>query len=93
MKNKINYEKSMNKCLIHSMVNEVYARYKDDGPNGICGQSCSTTCHWDKLFIFPNEGIFREWVRSLEFLNSRCNPRIDGHWINTDYSNDICDMR
>jgi hypothetical protein len=58
----------------------VYARYMDDGPNGICGQACSITNPWDKLYIFADEIKFREFARYVENIKHRKNPRIEGIW-------------
>ena len=50
--------------------------YKDDGPARPCGQSCSITCSWDKLYLFNSYEKMRELGEQLTQSKSRRNPRI-----------------
>jgi hypothetical protein len=50
--------------------------YEDDGPNGICGQSCSITNPWKQLYVFETEEKMREFSRRVENDRSRKNSRI-----------------
>lgn len=52
--------------------------YEDDGPNGICGQSCSITNPWKRLYVFETEEKMREFCRKVENDRARRNSRITG---------------
>ena len=41
-------------------VGNVLAIYTDTGPNGICGQSMSTTCPHESIHLFEDYELFRE---------------------------------
>ena len=60
---------------------EVYVRYQDDGPLGICGQMCAITNPWDQLHIFPNESEARKFMRKVESIRFRKNSRVTGMWV------------
>ncbi|MEA3421776.1 MAG: hypothetical protein U9Q97_08910 [Acidobacteriota bacterium] len=60
---------------------KTYVRYQDDGPRGFCGQICATTNPWDHLHIFTDEDLAREFMRKVEVIQSRQNPRITMVWI------------
>ena len=59
---------------------KTYVRYQDDGPNGPCGQSCSTTNPFDQLHIFECMNDANKWMRSVELLKTRKNPRVTMVW-------------
>lgn len=50
--------------------------YQDDGPNGICGQSCSTTNPWNKLYLFESVEEMMDFVRKVGANKARRNVRI-----------------
>jgi len=52
--------------------------YEDDGPNGACGQSCSTTNPWRRLYVCESEGKMRETIRRIEDDTERKNSRVTG---------------
>jgi len=52
---------------IGRIANNLYGLvYEDDGPMGICGQSCSITCPWKKLYLFENEEAMRLFMKRTE---------------------------
>jgi len=56
----------------------VYAAvYADDGPNGICGQSCSVTTPWRRLYLFRSEHGLREFCDKVQAVRARKNSRIE----------------
>lgn len=60
-----------------SSVTDMFAViYEDDGPNGICGQSCSVTNPWKKLYLFKSEEGLRNFCREVENNNTRKNSRV-----------------
>ena len=59
--------------------NRLYAiAYEDDGPVGLCGQSCAVMNPWHKLYLFETEEKMREYARKIEQSHGRKNPRIVG---------------
>jgi hypothetical protein len=60
---------------------QVYVRYQDDGPVGICGQACSITNPWDQLHIFGDEKKAHEFARKIEKYAGRKNARITASWV------------
>lgn len=50
--------------------------YADDGPNGICGQSCSITNPWSRLHLFDSEEKMRDFCRKVESDRVRKNSRV-----------------
>lgn len=36
--------------------------YTDEGPGGPCGQSCSTTSEWSRVYLFDDEDSARKWL-------------------------------
>lgn len=66
------------------------AIYEDDGPSGICGQSCSITNPWKKLYIFETEEKMREFLRNVEEIKTRKNSRVSGLFYPSEFArNDI----
>lgn len=59
---------------------KTYLRYQDEGPSGICGQSCSITCPWDQLHIFLTEKKAEEFQQKVKDYKGRKNARITGVW-------------
>lgn len=41
--------------------------YSDAGPKGRCGQSCSTTMPWTKVWMFKNEKDAEVFIKSNPF--------------------------
>lgn len=70
MTNEFNLKEKLSTCFA--------VVYEDDGPNGICGQSCSITNPWKKLYIFETEERMREFLRNVEESKSRKNSRVSG---------------
>lgn len=59
------------------MINQLFACvYEDDGPSGICGQSCSITNPWKRLYLFETEEKMREFARAVENSKGRLRSRI-----------------
>ena len=50
--------------------------YSDDGPKGPCGQSCSTTMPWTKVWLFKNEEDARQFCKNHQFPD-RKKSRVD----------------
>lgn len=51
--------------------------YRDDGPEGACGQSCRTTMPWSQLYLFT--GTHGECKAKAETLvgRGRKNPTVE----------------
>ena len=73
---------------------KIYANYKDDGPDGMCGQSGDQCSKWNKLYIFDDMDKYRIWVDSVPKYN-RLNSRVVWTWIydNDAGYNDVIDTR
>ena len=62
---------------VKRLVSQLFALvYEDDGPSGICGQACSITNPWKRLYLFETEEKMREFARSVENSQGRLRPRI-----------------
>lgn len=54
--------------------------YVDDGPAGVCGQSCNITTPWHHLYIFTSYKAMREFAEKIEqakYKGPRRNPRVE----------------
>jgi len=72
-------EESAGKIPLQRLVSQLFAvAYEDDGPSGICGQACSITNPWRKLYLFETEEKMREFVRKIEQTTGRLRGRIVG---------------
>ena len=68
-----------------------YLAYKDDGPDGPCGQSCATTNPWSRLYIFTDRDDMKEFadiVKSGKYSGRR-RPRITDVWQECEYTNEV----
>lgn len=67
---------------------KVYLHYRDDGPNGPCGQAMSTTMPWSRLLIYEGPDAERDattYARHLDAHNvGRLNARIEEWWLEID---------
>ena len=59
---------------------QVYIRYQDDGPLGVCGQTTDITSPWDRLYIFKDHEAAYEFMRKVENSRGRKNPRVTNIW-------------
>ena len=50
--------------------------YRDNGPGGPCGQSCSITRLWTKVYLFHSEKDALEWIGA----NPIGSGRKDAHY-------------
>jgi len=74
----------------------IYVIYKDDGAQGCCDQSMSTTAPRHELLIFDSETDFINWRNTLDVIISlqfsdkppktRLNPRIEAVFSDEDYT-------
>ena len=51
--------------------------YKDDGPSGICGQSCSITSPWTHLYLFSNYKAVKDFIDKIKNQTGRKNARVE----------------
>ncbi len=51
--------------------------YKDDGPSGICGQSCSITTPWVRLYLLSSYEAVKVFTEKLSPNNGRKNSRVE----------------
>jgi hypothetical protein len=64
---------------LEQLVSRVWVlAYADDGPSGMCGQSCNITMPWRKLFFFESYEKLKEVSRKIEDDKSRKNSRVIG---------------
>ena len=59
---------------------KTYIQYLDDGPVGITGQGCSSTNPWNRLYIFNDEESAYKFMREVELITNRKNPRVGHIW-------------
>lgn len=57
-----------------------YVHYVDDGPVGICGQSCNITSPWARLFVCETRQDMGDLFREIDELKHRINPRVVEVW-------------
>ncbi len=51
--------------------------YHDDGPAGACGQSMSTTCPWNKVYLFDSEDEMMAYAKeNFATLPRRKRPEL-----------------
>lgn len=75
------------------MGNRIFANYKDDGPNGFCGQSMSITCKFNKLYIFNKREDFKRFESDLKKYKGRKNPRIEYVWEEGYAKEDVIEIK
>jgi len=71
----------------------VYVNYTDQGPAGICGQSCDVTNPWNRLYIFDDYDTARQFMESLEGGNGRLHPRVKYYWDDLEGFQQVFDQR